>query len=532
MENDKQDWGQAYKAISDLITLKVPTIKHVDLYYGQEQAIDSDGNWIPFRCPAVFLSFSAPAIEDWSEGIQKLTTDITVYLAYETVQDTNKGSLGQARAMEFIGVLREIHAALHNVEGLHFGPLSRVAMTREDAPPYMYFYSQTYRAELLDYGANPNWGEYENLLLQLEPGEDVPGVPPTPVDCPTIEELIPTITAAQLLPLLDATQVQELRDLLGLQDATLYSLVQAATGPQLLAVMTAEQVTYLQGVWGIATPVDPSIQLKDSADANIGASIVIPIGSVDLPITAPDGVVTLRNSALVTIASVPVKSNGVALSTVPDSALIKPDGTPLNLPATQPLDIRTLASGIVYQLGYGMWSGQSISFYANDEGALYASGFFNNVPPPYPASIAKLLDRVTLLEANLFGNTLRFTGITGTGSYPSNIVLDHLTGLAWTRLNIGNDNWFNAIDICTALTTGGYNDWKLPPLKVLQTIMDYSSASSSTYFGSPFVSVVNVYSSTVVGQTTSQAWTIASGAISAVTKASVSRNFYACRRFF
>lgn len=48
-----QDWGETYKELCALIRAKVPAIKHVDLYYGQEQFIGGDGNWMPFRAPAV-----------------------------------------------------------------------------------------------------------------------------------------------------------------------------------------------------------------------------------------------------------------------------------------------------------------------------------------------------------------------------------------------------------------------------------------------------------------------------------------------
>lgn len=93
-----QDWGAAYKELCALIRAKVPAIKHVDLYYGQEQFIGSDGNWTPFRAPAVFLEFRAAVVQDLGDQAQQLTMDIGVYLLHETVQDTDDRSLEIGRA--------------------------------------------------------------------------------------------------------------------------------------------------------------------------------------------------------------------------------------------------------------------------------------------------------------------------------------------------------------------------------------------------------------------------------------------------
>lgn len=160
----KQDWGEAYKELAALIRAKVPAIKHVDLYYGQEQFIGSDGNWMPFRAPAVFLEFRAAEVQDLGDQVQQLTMDIGVYLLHETVQDTDDRSLGQRRAMEFVGLLRQLHAALHSAQGTHFMPLGRTELSRAEAPPFCYFYRQTYRCVIIDNGAVPQWNWKEPPL--------------------------------------------------------------------------------------------------------------------------------------------------------------------------------------------------------------------------------------------------------------------------------------------------------------------------------------------------------------------------------
>lgn len=152
-----QDWGEAYKELCALIADKVPGIKHVDLYYGQEQFVDTDGNWLPFRAPAVFLEFATFSVDDLGARSQQLTLDITAYLYVETVQDTHDGSLGQRRALEFVGLMRKLHQALHGATGEHFSSLSRVDMRRMTAPPYVYFYAQTYRTVLIDNSTARQW---------------------------------------------------------------------------------------------------------------------------------------------------------------------------------------------------------------------------------------------------------------------------------------------------------------------------------------------------------------------------------------
>lgn len=162
-----QDWGEAYKELCALIRAKVPAIKHVDLYYGQEQFIGSDGNWTPFRAPAVFLEFRAAVVQDLGDQAQQLTMDIGVYLLHETVQDTDDRSLGQRRALEFVGLLRQLHATLHSAQGAHFMPLTRTELSRAEAPPFCYFYRQTYRCVIIDNGAAPQWDWAEPPLVPV-----------------------------------------------------------------------------------------------------------------------------------------------------------------------------------------------------------------------------------------------------------------------------------------------------------------------------------------------------------------------------
>ncbi|MFA7289987.1 MAG: DUF1566 domain-containing protein [Melioribacteraceae bacterium] len=54
-------------------------------------------------------------------------------------------------------------------------------------------------------------------------------------------------------------------------------------------------------------------------------------------------------------------------------------------------------------------------------------------------------------------------------------ITDNVTGLIWSQ-NQSSDwmDWQEADTYCSNLTLGGYDDWRLPNVKELQSIVDYS----------------------------------------------------------
>jgi hypothetical protein len=57
-------------------------------------------------------------------------------------------------------------------------------------------------------------------------------------------------------------------------------------------------------------------------------------------------------------------------------------------------------------------------------------------------------------------------------------VTDITTGLMWQKEMDGNPmNWEAAISYCKNLSLGGYNDWRLPTIQELHSIVDYSRYS-------------------------------------------------------
>ena len=94
----------------------------------------------------------------------------------------------------------------------------------------------------------------------------------------------------------------------------------------------------------------------------------------------------------------------------------------------------------------------------------------------------------------------RFT--IGTGTDGTNLVTDNMTGLMWARnANMwGNISWTNAITNCNSLVYGGHDDWRLPNLKELYSLIrcGYSSPAVPNTSGTgkcthndPFINVQN-----------------------------------------
>jgi hypothetical protein len=79
-----------------------------------------------------------------------------------------------------------------------------------------------------------------------------------------------------------------------------------------------------------------------------------------------------------------------------------------------------------------------------------------------------------------FGNYVRCVRGTayGTNNFVDNgdgTITDQATGLMWTQNDSGQAlDWQNALDSAENLVFAGYNDWRLPNIRELQSIVDYS----------------------------------------------------------
>jgi hypothetical protein len=101
------------------------------------------------------------------------------------------------------------------------------------------------------------------------------------------------------------------------------------------------------------------------------------------------------------------------------------------------------------------------------------------------------------------------------------------TGLTWQREDGGlTRTWEAALNHCEGLSSGGYNDWRLPNISELHTIVDYSLVPPTidqTYFPlSDPSSNSYFWSSTTDVNSPAGGWTVvfSSGAIWALAKSS------------
>jgi len=88
-------------------------------------------------------------------------------------------------------------------------------------------------------------------------------------------------------------------------------------------------------------------------------------------------------------------------------------------------------------------------------------------------------------------------------------VTDTTTGLMWQQETSEKMTWESAISYCETLTLAGYDDWRMPNINELQSIVDYSKSSPSidtTYF--PDTVSSDYWSSTTLAYGSSDAWRV------------------------
>jgi len=95
-------------------------------------------------------------------------------------------------------------------------------------------------------------------------------------------------------------------------------------------------------------------------------------------------------------------------------------------------------------------------------------------------------------------------------SYTNNgnsTITDHSTGLTWEQTEGGSKTWEQALSYCEALNLGGKTDWRLPNIKSLRSLVDFSTHSpaiNTTYF--PKAQSLFYWSSTTYNGITGHAW--------------------------
>ena len=96
---------------------------------------------------------------------------------------------------------------------------------------------------------------------------------------------------------------------------------------------------------------------------------------------------------------------------------------------------------------------------------------------------------------------------------PANgIITDNVTGIMWQKVTpTGTYTWQQAVDLCDNLTLGGYEDWYLPSIKQLATLVDSGIAApgptiNTTYF--PDTEQSYYWSSTILAGSKPGEWDV------------------------
>jgi len=97
-------------------------------------------------------------------------------------------------------------------------------------------------------------------------------------------------------------------------------------------------------------------------------------------------------------------------------------------------------------------------------------------------------------------------------SVKGQVAVDNNTQLMWTRENQGGMRLSEAAMHCGDLSTGGYNDWRLPTIKELQTIADYKNskpaADTNIFTGIPVMGPAGFWGTPVqpIDNNTNSGW--------------------------
>jgi hypothetical protein len=85
---------------------------------------------------------------------------------------------------------------------------------------------------------------------------------------------------------------------------------------------------------------------------------------------------------------------------------------------------------------------------------------------------------------------------------------DPLAGLEWQLESPGRMSWIEAMDYAGSLALGGHQDWRLPGIRELESLLDRSRYRPTVREEIPFGDDRSYWSSTTFGEDTRNAWII------------------------
>ena len=107
-----------------------------------------------------------------------------------------------------------------------------------------------------------------------------------------------------------------------------------------------------------------------------------------------------------------------------------------------------------------------------------------------------------------------------------NIVTDNTTGLQWQDDATGSTmSWESALSKCGNLSLDGYDDWRLPNINELKSIIDRSKVSQAIVDGFEFTSSNYYWSSTTYEGRKDYAWYV-------YFSSGVAENYHKYRKYY
>lgn len=146
-----QNIVDAYIELCELLKNNLPTLKWIDLWHNQVNFLSEEH---PFPTPAIFLSFRTLTTTDVGLHVQDADMQVDVYLFYETMADTFKGSFNQESALRFLEMINQVHKLLHGYSGYNFSEMRSTGFAPVDTGGAGNLYRKSFVCLMRDYNAN------------------------------------------------------------------------------------------------------------------------------------------------------------------------------------------------------------------------------------------------------------------------------------------------------------------------------------------------------------------------------------------
>lgn len=166
----------AYLELADKIAADVPEIKFIDLWADQlALRTDKDGKY-PFNLPAVFIELVCTDISTHNAEVQKMDVQVIVRVAMGSYAESYQKSINRDSALKFGVLLKKVYKCLHAYQSdIFIEQMNRINWGKEQAQPFVYHWSQTYKTAIQDDSKLIERATEVNVTgVEVEKGEKVP----------------------------------------------------------------------------------------------------------------------------------------------------------------------------------------------------------------------------------------------------------------------------------------------------------------------------------------------------------------------